>query len=105
MHDYFCICADNAANGKELAALLKHSGKCCGGAAQTPEALGMFTYVSSLQNRWRAFCRLEKPYAADAARRFVTHSLRGLRLDVGEFAQSCNTAFAVLAAKGDAKNE
>ena len=47
MHDYFCICADNAANGKELAALLKHSGKCCGSAAQTPEALGMFTYVSS----------------------------------------------------------
>ena len=35
MHDYFCICADNAANGKELAALLKHSGKCCGYAAHT----------------------------------------------------------------------
>lgn len=60
--------------------------------------------MSVLYRTGSKFC-YEKPYAAAAFLQFVTHSLRGLRLGINEFAQSCNTAFAVLAAKGDAKNE
>lgn len=51
MHD-FCICADNAVEGKVSTALLKHSGM---GSGTLPLkrflTLGMFICVSSLQNR------------------------------------------------------
>lgn len=74
MHD-FCICADNAVEGKVSAALLKHSGKGSGTLPLRRFLRRECSFVSVLYRTGSTLC-YEKPYAASA------------------FTAVCNTLFA-----------